>query len=81
MNSVPGFYCQLHSGQEDFSIDEWNEAAKQCDDMGLSDKEADAILFPEPCQKQCDRCADIVLDRRLKTLRLHTPGAERKEMK
>jgi len=61
------FYCQKKCGDVDFSIDEWNNAFKMCIDMGLSEKEMSKILEGDPCKTQCDACACIVGEQRIKT--------------
>lgn len=64
------FYCQHHSGHEDFSIDEWNEVNKELQTLPLTEKEKQDILFPEPCKKQCQACINIIIDQRIKTQKL-----------
>lgn len=63
------FYCQKLCGEEGFSIEEWNEALRYCNDAGVKGIERDKILNPEkfPCKEQCFSCMAIVGERRLKT--------------
>ena len=65
-------YCQKVCGDEDFSIEEWNEALRYCNDAGIEGIERDKILHPEkfPCEEQCFACMAIVGERRLKTKQL-----------
>ena len=63
------FYCAKKSGDPNFSIEEWNEAYKFCNDAGLSEAQSNKILFPEldkPCETMCDACANIVLETQAK---------------
>lgn len=66
------FYCQKVVGDEKFSIDEWNNSLKICDELKLSEEERSRILFPEPiqCKEQCTECITIVNRRRRKTLEI-----------
>ncbi len=64
------FYCQKICGEEDFSIDEWNEVSKELDKTNISEKERDDILFPPKCKEQCFACMAIVGDRQIKTRQL-----------
>lgn len=70
-------YCQKVCGEVGFSIDEWNEAFKYCNDAGIEGIERDKILSPEkfPCTKQCFACMAIVGERRLKTKQLNHNGS------
>lgn len=66
------FYCKRICVDPDFSIDEWNEASRQCDELGIEGIERDKILHPElfPCDKQCESCINTVLDTRIKNSNL-----------
>lgn len=66
------FYCRKLCGDPDFSIDEWNEAFKYCNDNNIEGVERDMILNPElfPCGQQCFTCMADVGERRLKTKKL-----------
>lgn len=70
MKTDTNFYCQHHSGHEDFSIDEWNEVNHELQSLPLTEKQKQDILFPEPCKKQCHTCINIIIDQRAKTQRL-----------
>lgn len=68
------FYCQNICGDEEFSIEEWNEAHQMCIDLNLSEDETKKILDPpDPCKEQCFACMAIVGERRKKTASL-TPS-------
>lgn len=56
------FYCQKVVGDANFSITEWNEQFKLCNDLGI-----DMPPEPEPCTEQCFECLSIVGARRMKT--------------
>lgn len=62
------FYCKKVCGDSDFSIDEWNEAFRYCEDAGIEGIERDKILNSElfPCETQCMSCMNIVLDTQIK---------------
>ena len=62
------FYCKKICGDPDFSIDKWNKDFEYCNDAGIEGTERDKILNPElfPCEKQCESCLNIVLDRKSK---------------
>ncbi len=66
------FYCQKVCGVIDSTIEEWNEAFRYCNEAGLSEEESNKILMPEyyPCEKQCEDCACIVGEQRIKTQEL-----------
>lgn len=64
---MSSFYCQNLCGDIDFSIDEWNEAFKYCNDNNLSEEETKKILRPGGCKEQCFACMAIVGERRNKT--------------
>lgn len=66
------FYCQKVCGSEDFSIEEWNEAFRYCNEAGIEGVERDKILNPElfPCKNQCFDCCAIVGETRQKTQKL-----------
>lgn len=70
------FYCQKLCGEENFSIDEWNEAFRYCEDNNIEGEESDRILHPElfPCENQCFDCIAIVGKRRLETKKLMKNG-------
>ena len=70
MKSDSNFYCQHHSGHEDFSIDEWNEVNQELKSLPLTDKQKQEILFPKPCKKQCQACINIIIDKIMNTQRL-----------
>ena len=64
------FYCQRMCGDENFSIDEWNQTYSDLEKTNLSKKEKTEILLPEvlgTCDKQCFDCMASVGSRRLKT--------------
>jgi hypothetical protein len=63
------FYCQKLTGDENFSIEEWNQVYDSIKDAGLSEAEENRILFgdEEGCKEQCFACMAIVGQRRLKT--------------
>lgn len=64
------FYCAKQCGDPDFSIEEWNKAYRYCIDANLSEDETNKILHPEPCEKQCDGCINIVLDTQSKNKKI-----------
>jgi len=66
------FYCQKVCGDQDFSIEEWNEANEMCNKLGIEGIERDKILNPElfPCKTQCFDCIVIVGKRRDETNKL-----------
>lgn len=70
MKSDSNFYCQHHSGNEDFSIDEWNEVNQELQSLPLTEKQKQDILLPNPCKKQCQACINIIIDKRMNTQRL-----------
>jgi hypothetical protein len=57
------FYCS-GDPHEDFSIKRWNEEHKKACAAGVKDK----VILPGDynCAEQCERCLNIVLDRKLK---------------
>jgi len=64
------FYCQRMCGDEEFSIDEWNETFHALEKTNMTEREKDEILNPEvlgTCDKQCFDCMSSVGSRRLKT--------------
>lgn len=63
-DSYNNFYCQNVCGDAEFSIAEWNEQFKICNDLNIELPEA------EPCKKQCFDCMANVGDRRIKTKKL-----------
>ena len=69
---MSNFYCQRVCGFEDFSIDEWNKKYKQAISMGLNREEMNHFLGDKgtKCKVQCDGCACIVGEQRLKTQKL-----------
>lgn len=56
------FYCQRVVGDAKFSIKEWNEQFRICQDLDIEMPED-----PEPCGKQCFDCMAIVGERQAKT--------------
>lgn len=68
----PKFYCQKVCGAVDFSIDEWNEAFRYCEEAGIEGEERNRILHPDlfPCEKQCEDCINIVLDTQIKNKKI-----------
>ena len=72
INKVGNFYCQKICGDIDFSIEEWNEALKYCNNAGIEGEERDRILNPElfPCETQCFDCMAIVGKTRTKNKQL-----------
>lgn len=70
MKENTNFYCQHHTGHEDFSIDEWNKVSNELKSLPLTEKQKQEILFPDPCRKQCQVCIDIVIDHRTKTQKI-----------
>ncbi len=65
------FYCQKVTG-EGFSIAEWNEAFRYCNENNIEGEERDKILNPEmfPCGTQCFDCMAIVGERQSRTKKL-----------
>lgn len=65
----PDFYCIKSCGDPDFSIDEWNENFHKCEKLGITGIERDRMLSPElfPCKEQCEKCINIVLDKKNET--------------
>lgn len=61
------FYCQKVCGDEEFSIEEWDSIFRLCLKLGLSEREMNNILEGEPCKTQCEACACIVGEQRIKT--------------
>mgnify|MGYP001251724254 CR=1 FL=1 len=63
------FYCRKHSGDPDFSIEDWNKALDYCEEHNINGIERDKILSPElfPCDTQCFDCIADVGERRKKT--------------
>lgn len=57
------FYCQNLIGDANFSIKEWNEQYKICNDLGIK-------IPSEPkecCKEQCFECMAIIGERKKKT--------------
>lgn len=57
-------------GDEEFSIDEWNETFHALELTDMSEREKDEILHPEilgTCDEQCFDCMAIVGRTRLRT--------------
>jgi hypothetical protein len=65
-------YCQKVCGDENFSIEEWNNTYNSINNSGLTEAEENYILFGsgEECKEQCFSCMAIVGERRLKTKQL-----------
>lgn len=64
------FYCQQKCGEIGFSIDEWNKAYKEINEMPISEDEKQKLIDGEPCENQCFTCMAIVGERRIKTKQL-----------
>lgn len=60
------FYCQIKCGSVDFSIDKWNKAYKEIQQMPISEDEKRELLNPDHCKEQCFECMAIVGKTRLK---------------
>jgi len=67
MNSS-NFYCQKLFGEEDFSIEKWNETYQMCLSLGITGIQKSKLLHPEsfPCKNQCEKCLNVVLDTKSK---------------
>lgn len=65
------FYCAKLTGLG-FSIKDWNEALKYCNDFNIQGVERDKILNPEkyPCKEQYFTCMAEVGKRRIETKKL-----------
>lgn len=59
------FYCQNVVGNAEFSIDEWNEQFRLCNELGI-----EMPLDPDPCKEQCFNCLAIVGKTNIKTQKL-----------
>jgi hypothetical protein len=63
----PNFFCNKVC-QHDFSIIEWNQNFKMCNELGIYGENRDKILNPEffPCDIQCNDCINMVLAHQIK---------------
>jgi hypothetical protein len=63
------FYCQKVCAAECFSIDDWNDAFRYCNENNIEGEERNRILHPDmfPCKEQCFDCMAIVGERQRRT--------------
>jgi hypothetical protein len=64
---VDNFYCQKVVGDANFSISEWNNQYKLCNDLGIEFPKGDTTQ----CTTQCLNCRTIVAERRMRTQLLY----------
>lgn len=67
MSKCLNFYCKIVAQCGKYSINEWNERLELVDELSIPEDEIPHFLGETPCEKQCDDCACIVGERRIKT--------------
>ncbi len=77
---MSNFYCQIKCGEVGFSIEEWNKAYKEIQQMPISEAEKQKLIHPDPCEKQCFDCIAIVGETRNNTERLIKTQTPKKQL-